>query len=43
VLTLGFFAAIVVATVLLGTLAGLLVFVALTAAAVWWILAGRRA
>ena len=40
-MTLAFFGAIVVATLLLGPWFGLLVFVTLLAAAVWWGLAGR--
>ena len=42
-LTLAFLAAVVLATRLLGTWAGLAVFVLLSAGAIWWIVAGRRA
>ncbi|HEU5212277.1 MAG TPA: hypothetical protein VFU10_05865 [Gaiellaceae bacterium] len=41
VLTLAFFAAVVLASVLLGPWAGLAAFIALSAAAVWWIVASR--
>lgn len=40
-LTLAFFAVIVLATAVVGTWAGLVVFLALTAAAIWWIVASR--
>lgn len=41
-LAIGFFAAIVIATTVLGSWAGLAVFVGLVAAGVWWILRARR-
>ena len=41
VLTLAFFAAVALASVLLGPWAGLAVFLVLSAAAVWWIAASR--
>jgi len=42
VLTLAFFAAVALASVLVGPWAGLAVFIVLAAGAVWWIVASRR-
>jgi hypothetical protein len=41
-LTIGFFAAIVIADVLLGPRAGLIVFVVLVCAGIWWLLRSRK-
>jgi hypothetical protein len=41
-LTIGYFAAIVVATLVLGKWVGLAVFLALSAAAIWWLLRTRQ-
>ena len=41
-LAIGFFAAIVIATAVLGSWAGLVVFVGLVAAGIWWTLRTRR-
>ncbi len=41
-LAIGFFAAIVIASVILGSWAGLAVFVGLIAAGIWWTVRARR-
>ncbi len=41
-LAIGFFAAIVIATALLGSWAGLVVFLGLVVAGVWWAFRSRR-
>ena len=41
-LTIGFLAAVVIAAVVLGAWAGLIVFLGLIAAGVWWTLRSRR-
>ena len=41
-LAIGFFAAIVIATALLGSVAGLIVFLGLVAAGIWWAIRARR-
>jgi hypothetical protein len=41
-LAIGFFAAVVIASVVLGTWAGLVVFFGLIAAGVWWTVRVRR-
>ena len=41
-LAIGFFAAIVIATAVLGTWAGLVVFLGLAAAGIWWAIRARR-